>query len=330
MVIGFHNPGLSWLLLIVPILITVYVFWSQKRFGTLRFSSFQLLSGISRTSGMWRKHLLFSLRILAIIALIFALMRPQERNALQEMNAEGIDIMLIIDISGSMRATDFKPNRLEAVKKVAQTFVSQRKNDRIGLNVFARESFLQCPLTTDLDRLNEFIAGISIINEKFDGTAIGMALAGGINRLRDSEAKSKVIVLLSDGRNNAGELDPITTSELARDFGIRIYTIGAGTRGMAALPIQTVRGIQNVQVKVDVDEESLRKIASITGGKYFRATDEQSLAAIYQEISEMETTRYTVREYVQHAELFYIPVLIALGLLLIEYILERSIFRRFP
>jgi len=257
-------------------------------------------------------------------------MRPQERNALQEMNAEGIDIMLIIDISGSMRATDFKPNRLEAVKKVAQTFVSQRKNDRMGLNVFARESFMQCPLTTDLNRLNEFIASISIVNEKFDGTAIGMALAGGVNRLRDSEAKSKVMVLLSDGRNNAGELDPITTSELARDFGIRIYTIGAGTRGTAALPVQTAMGVRNVQVKVDVDEESLGKIASITGGKYFRATDERSLAEIYQEISEMETTQYSVREYVQHAELFYIPLLLAMFLLVVEYVLERSIFRRFP
>ena len=322
--------GLSWLLLIVPILVIYYLFWSQKRFGTLRYSSFQLLSGISQTSVMWRKHILYSLRILAIIALIFALMRPQKRNALQETNAEGIDIMLVIDISGSMRATDFKPNRLEAVKKVAQTFVSQRRNDRMGLNVFARESFLQCPLTTDLVRLNEFIAGINIVNEKFDGTAVGMALAGGINRLRDSDAKSKVIVLLSDGRNNAGELDPITTSELARDFGIRIYTIGAGTRGTASLPVQTALGVRNVQVRVDVDEESLQKIADITGGKYFRATDERSLAEVYQEINEMETTQYNVREYIQHAELFYLPLMIGFILLILEYILGRSIFRRFP
>lgn len=322
--------GLSWLLLLVPILVIYYLFWSQKRFGTLRYSSFQLLSGISQNSGMWRKHILYSLRILAIVALIFALMRPQKRNALQETNAEGIDIMLVIDISGSMRATDFKPNRLEAVKKVAQTFVSQRRNDRMGLNVFARESFLQCPLTTDLVRLNEFIAGINIVNEKFDGTAVGMALAGGINRLRDSDAKSKVIVLLSDGRNNAGELDPITTSELARDFGIRIYTIGAGTRGTASLPVQTALGVRNVQVRVDVDEESLQKIADITGGKYFRATDERSLAEVYQEINEMETTQYNVREYVQHAELFYLPLMIGFILLILEYILGRSIFRRFP
>jgi len=328
--ITFQNTGLVWLFVIVPILILIYVFWSRQRFGTLRFSSFQLFEGIARNTGMWRKHVLFSIRILALSAIIIALMRPQERNALQEMNAEGIDIMLVIDISGSMKAMDFKPNRLEAVKKVAQTFVSKRQNDRIGLNVFARESFLQCPLTTDLNRLNEFIGEIDIVNEKYDGTAIGMALAGAVNRLRDSDAKSKVIVLLSDGRNNSGELDPITTSELARDFGIRIYTIGAGKRGTAAMPVQTVIGVRKVQVKVDVDEETLTRIADITGGKYFRATDEESLAAVYQEISEMETTEYNVREYVQHIELFYYPLLLALALLVLEYILERSVFRRFP
>lgn len=330
MIIAFQHPGLIWLFILIPILLAVYVLWSRKRFGTLRFSSFYLFEGLSSSTGMWRKHVLFGLRLLTLSALILALMRPQERNALQEMNAEGIDIMLVIDISGSMKAMDFKPNRLEAVKKVAQTFVTQRQNDRIGLNVFARESFMQCPLTTDLNRLNEFIGDIAIVNEKFDGTAIGMALAGAINRLRESDAKSKVIVLLSDGRNNAGELDPITTSELARDFGIRIYTIGAGKRGTAAMPVQTVIGVRQVQVKVDVDEETLTRIADITGGQFFRATDEKSLAAVYQEISEMETTKYSVREYVQHAELFFYPLLLALALLVLEYVLERSIFRRFP
>jgi len=328
--VAFQNPGLIWLFLLLPILVLVYIFYTQKRFGTLRFSSLQLFEGLSHGSGMWRKHVLFGIRLFVVSTIILALMRPQERNALQEINAEGIDIMMVIDISGSMRAMDFKPNRLEAVKRVAQTFVSQRVNDRMGLNVFARESFMQCPLTTDLERLNEFIGSIEIVNEKFDGTAIGMAIAGAVNRLRDSDAKSKVIVLLSDGRNNAGELDPITTSELAKDFGIRIYTIGAGKRGTAAMPVQTVIGVRNVQVQVDIDEETLTRIADITGGKYFRATDEESLAEIYKEISEMETTEYCVKEYVQHAELFYYPLLAALFLLVLEYILERSIFRRFP
>lgn len=330
MTIAFKYPALSWLLLLVPILAAVYVLYTRKHFGTLRFSSFLLMHGIMQNSGMWRRHFLFGLRLLTIAAIIVALMRPQERNALQEMNAEGIDIMLVIDISGSMKAMDFKPNRLEAVKKVAQDFVLQRQSDRIGLNVFARESFLQCPLTTDLNRLNEFIGAVTIVHEKYDGTAIGMALAGAVNRLRDSEAESKVIVLLSDGRNNAGELDPITTSELAAEFGIRIYTIGAGKRGTAAMPVQTVIGTRQMQVEVDIDEETLSRIADITGGKYFRATDEQSLAQIYAEISEMETTEYEVREYVQHAELFYYPLLLALGLLMLEYLLERSFFRRFP
>jgi len=329
-IIAFQNPALIWTLLGIPLLVALYIFWSQKRFGTLRFSSIRLFEDLSVSSGMWRRHVLFALRLLALVAIILAVMRPQERNALKEVKAEGIDILMVIDISGSMKATDFKPNRLEAVKKVAQEFVSQRPNDRIGLNVFARESFLQCPLTTDLARLNEFIASIKIVNEKYDGTAIGMALAGAINRLRDSDAKSKVIVLLSDGRNNAGELDPITTSELARDFGIRIYTIGAGTRGTASLPVQTAIGVRNMQVQVDVDEETLGKIASITSGKYFRATDEQSLADIYREISEMETTEYNVREYVQHAELFYYPLFLALFILFLEFLLEKTIFRRFP
>jgi len=328
--LAFQNTWVVWFFLCIPLLIAVYSLYTRKRFGTLRFSSLSMFEGIAKTTGMWRKHLLFILRILALSAIILALMRPQERNAVQEVNAEGIDIMMVIDISGSMRAMDFKPNRLEAVKLVAQDFVSNRTNDRIGLNVFARESFMQCPLTTDLDRLNEFIAGIEIVNEKFDGTAVGMALAGAINRLRDSDAESKVIVLLSDGRNNAGELDPITTSNLAKEFDIRIYTIGAGTRGTAAMPVQTVIGMRKVQVQVDVDEETLQKIADVTGGKYFRATDEKSLAAIYQEISEMETTEYSVREYVQHAELFYVPLLIGLIFILLEFILERLIFRRFP
>ncbi|NQV15444.1 VWA domain-containing protein [bacterium] len=330
MIIAFENSGLVWLLILIPALIAVYVFWSRQRFGSLRFSSLQLFNGISHSTGLWRRYILFGLRLLALSAIILALMQPRERSALQEINAEGIDIMLAIDISGSMRAMDFKPNRLEAVKKVAQTFVSQREFDRIGLNVFARESFLQCPLTTDLGRLSDFIASIEIVDEKFDGTAIGMALAGAVNRLRDSDAESKVIILLSDGRNNAGELDPITTSELAHDFGIRIYTIGAGTHGTAAMPVNTVLGVRQVQVQVDVDEETLKRIAEIGGGKFFRATDEKSLAAIYEEISKMETTEYSVKEYVQHAELFYYPLLMALAFLVFEYILELSIFRKFP
>jgi Ca-activated chloride channel family protein len=249
---------------------------------------------------------------------------------MQEIKAEGIDIMLLVDISGSMRATDFKPNRLEAVKVVAGNFVADRLSDRIGLNVFAAESFLQCPLTTDLQRLQEIIQSVTLIDERYDGTAIGLALAGGINRLRESDAKSRVMVLLSDGRNNAGELDPLTAAEMAKQFGIRIYTIGAGTRGSASIPVNTPLGTRTMQVQVDVDEETLEAIAESTGGRYYRATDETSLAEIYAEISQLETTEFEVNEYVRQRERFMWPLLLGLIFLTLEIVLDKTILRRFP
>lgn len=330
MAISFAQPAFLWLLLLIPVILIYYVLIGRKRFGTLRYSSLALFKDLQPHNLAWQKHLLVGIRLLALILLVIALARPQERNVLEDINAEGIDIMLLVDISGSMRATDFKPNRLEAVKLVAESFVTGRSTDRIGLNVFAAESFLQCPLTTDLERLKEFIRGITIINERYDGTAIGLALAGGINRLRDSEAESRVIILLSDGRNNAGELDPITAAQMANEFGIKIYTIGAGTRGTASIPVTTALGVRNMQVQVDVDEKTLREIAQITDGRYFRAIDENSLADIYAEISRMETTEYEVREYVQHRELFMIPLLIALLLASLEFLLDKTLLRRFP
>jgi len=326
----FAYPHRLWLLLLIPGLLLFYWRIGRQRFGTLRYSSLKLLHGLPVRGSLWQRHLLIGLRLLVIAAVILALARPQERNVLQEIKAEGIDIMLIIDISGSMRATDFKPNRLEAVKQVAETFVSGRTSDRIGLNVFAAESFLQCPLTTDLQRLQEFIQGVQLVDERYDGTAIGLALAGGINRLRDSEAESKIIVLLSDGRNNAGELDPITAAQMANEFGIRIYTIGAGTRGTASIPVNTALGVRNMQVEVDVDEATLKQIADLTGGRYYRATDEASLAEIYAEISELETTEFDVKEYVRHRERFMWPLLIGLILLTLEIVLDRTVLRRLP
>ena len=326
----FQYPQLAWLLISIALLVAYYIIKGQRLFGSMRFSSFQLFEGLLRTKGLWRRHLSFGLRMLTLILLILALMRPQEESAQQEVNAEGIDIMMVIDISGSMRAMDFKPNRLEAVKTVAQEFVKGRPSDRIGLSVFARESFLQCPLTTDLERLNEFIGKVEIVHEKFNSTSIGLALAGAINRLRDSEAKSKVIILLSDGRNNSGELDPITAAELARDEGIRVYTIGAGKHGMAPIPVQTVIGVRKQMVQVDVDEETLTKVAEMTGGQFFRATDEHNLAAIYAEISKMETTTYEVTEYVNRAEWFHVPLLLALLVMALETLFDKLVFRRFP
>ncbi len=328
--IVFANSEFLWLLLLLPVLIINYFLRGSKRFGTLRYPSLDLVRGLLPRGAGWQRHLLFVLRCFVIFSLILALARPQARNVLQEVKAQGIDIMLLIDISGSMRATDFKPNRLEAVKAVASNFVADRISDRIGLNVFAAESYLQCPLTTDLQRLQEIIQGVDLVSEEYDGTAIGLAVAGGVNRLRDSEAKSKVIILLSDGRNNAGELDPLTAAEMAAEFGIRIYTIGAGTRGTATIPVKTPLGTRTMQVQVDIDEDTLQKIAESTGGYYFRATNETSLAEIYEEISQMETTEFEVKEYVRQRELFLWPLIAALFLLSLEIVLDRTLLRRFP
>jgi len=262
--------------------------------------------------------------------LILGMARPQLGNAEREISAEGINIMLVLDISSSMRAVDFKPNRLEAAKRVAADFVKDRISDRIGLVVFAGESFLQCPMTIDYDVLTNFIKQVEIIDERYDGTAIGMALANAINRLRDTPGKESVIILLSDGRNNAGELDPLTAANLAKTYGIKVYTIGAGKEGEALYPFDTQFGQRLMPVRVDIDEKSLREIAQMTGGKYFRAEDEQSLATIYQEISQMEKTEYQVKEYTNWRELFPWFLLPAFGLLLGERILEATILRRLP
>ncbi len=326
--------GRPWVLWLIPLLILILAFYyfrfGKKRLGTLRFSSFQLIQGFSITTGAWKRYTLFGLRLLGIILILLAIAQPQEQNTLKEVDAEGVDIILVIDISSSMRAMDFKPNRLEAVKKVAEQFVANRLTDRIGLIVFGGESFLKCPLTTDLARLQRFIKNIHIVDEKFDGTAMGLAIASGINRLRDSKAKSKIMIVLSDGKNNAGELDPITAAQLAHEFNIKIYTIGAGTKGQAMMPVKTTLGLQNMRVAVDVDEVTLKKIADETGGVYFRATDEASLARVYDQISSMEKTKYKVKEYVQYAELFYWPLLAGLWVLFLEAMLDKTIFRRYP
>ncbi|HCW77276.1 MAG TPA: aerotolerance regulator BatA [Candidatus Marinimicrobia bacterium] len=327
----FAQPWILWL--IIPILIALlffYIRFGRKKIGTLRFSAFQLIEGIPISTGAWKRYLLVAFRLLGISLILVALARPQDRNTRKEVNAEGVDIMLVLDISSSMRAMDFKPNRLEAVKKVADQFVANRLTDRIGLIVFAAESFLKCPLTTDLSRLQGFINDIVIIDEKFDGTAIGLAIASGVNRLRDSQAKSKVMIVLSDGKNNAGELDPITAAQIAKDYNIKIYTIGAGTNGQALMPVKTAMGMQNMRVQVDVDEKTLQNIAETTGGIYFRATNEATLARIYDQISQMEKTQYQVKEYVQYAELFYWPLLAGLLFLSLESILDKTLFRRYP
>ena len=266
-----------------------------------------------------------------MILIIIALARPRLINTMQKSKTEIVDILLVIDQSSSMLAQDFKPDRLGAVKDVAKKFIKDRGGDRLGIIVFAGESYIQCPLTRDIDVLTKFVDQITIVEKEYDGTAIGMAIANAINRLRDSKAKSKTIILLSDGSNNQGELDPITAAELASKFDIKIYTIAAGTRGLAPYPITDMWGRQVLQnVQVDVDEETLVEISKITNGMFFRATDNASLLKIYKEIDILERTEIEVIEYQNYSELyswFVIPaVYVSMFLIFISSIILNKVF----
>jgi len=267
--------------------------------------------------------------VLAIGLVVIALARPQNINSWEETETEGIEIIMALDVSGSMLAQDLKPDRLEAAKKVAAEFITDREKDNIGLVIFAGESFTQCPLTTDhgvlLNLLNEVKYGMIE-----DGTAIGLGLANGVNRLKDSQAKSKVIILLTDGTNNRGQIAPLTAAELAKTYGIRVYTIGAGTRGTAPTPVMTPYGQRIQNMPVDIDERTLTEIAAITGGEYFRATDNESLRDIYSQIDQMEKTLIRMNQVTKKQELYLPFALLALGLVLVELILRRTLLRNIP
>jgi Ca-activated chloride channel family protein len=277
------------------------------------------------------RHLLFSIRLLAIVFFILAMARPQSGSKEQEVTTEGIDIILTLDISSSMLAEDFKPkNRLEVAKIVAKDFVVGRKNDRIGMVVFAGESYTQCPLTLDYGVLLNFIEDVQIGLIE-DGTAIGLALANAVNRLRDSKAKSKVIILLTDGRNNAGELHPLSAAQVAQAMSVRVYTVGAGSRGTALYPIHDpIFGKRYQRLQVEIDEELLQEIARMTGGKYFRAVDRKSLEEVFLEIGELEKTKIEVKEFTRYEELF--PLYLILGLIFfsLEIILANTKFKKIP
>lgn len=324
--IAFANPKLLWGLLVIPAAILWYVFRHKKQEASLRFSD---MNGFDKLPKSWRvyaRHLLFVLQMAALALLIVALARPQSTSNSQTSNIEGIDIILAQDVSGSMLARDLKPDRLEASKKMAAEFVEGRPTDRMGLVVFAGESFTQVPLTTDhavmLNMLQELRSGIIE-----DGTAIGDGLATAINRLKDSEAVSKVIILLTDGMNNSGSVDPYTAAELAKLYGIRVYTIGVGSYGTAPFPVQTMFGIQYQQMRVEIDERLLTTIANSSGGKYFRATSNQKLSEIYDEIDQLERSKIEVTEFRHVHEEFYPLVALALALLLLEFILRLTVFR---
>ena len=315
------------LLTIVSIAFIIYfLFKKRKQFTAISFSSTKILSQKSNYKKRIIRLPLF-LRIIASIFIIFALSRPQSTNNWQENTTEGIDVIMAIDISGSMLAEDLKPNRLEAAKNVAIDFISNRSNDRIGLVVFSGESFTQCPLTTDQTVLVNLFKDIKS-GMVDDGTALGMGIATSVNRLKESDAKSKVIVLVTDGVNNSGEIAPLTAAELCKSFGIRIYTIGIGTLGLAPYPFQTPFGIQYQDVEVKIDEKTLQDIAMITKGKFFRATNNSSLKKIYDEIDLLEKSKIKVTEFSKKKEEFRLFLYVPFLLLIVSYILENTILKR--
>ena len=325
----FGQPYYLFFLLLLPILIIWYFKKGQYQEATVRFSNLDLIpESVIRNGKMKSLFFIFG-RLAIILLIILALARPRLSDTIRKTKTEIIDILLVIDQSSSMLAQDFKPNRLEAAKDVAKTFIKEREGDRLGIIVFAGESYIQCPLTSDIDVLLEFTDEIAIIDREHDGTAIGMAIANSINRLRESEAKSKTIILLSDGSNNQGELEPVTAAELAEKFDIKIYTVAAGTRGLAPYPVTDAWGRQVIQkVQVDVDEESLKEIADITGGQFFRATDNESLKKVYEEIDALERTEIEVNEYQNYTELYSWFTIPAAFASLFFIFISRGIFHK--
>lgn len=326
----FANPHLLWLLLVLLPAAALYVYRCRKGGAAIRISTVAGTEGIPRTAKYYLRHIPFILECLGVALLVVALARPQSSEYGSTSRTEGIDIVLAIDVSGSMLARDLKPDRITAAKEVAAKFINDRINDRIGLVIFAGESFTQSPLTTDKSTLLNLLsqARIGIVS---DGTAIGSGLATAVNRLRESDAKSKVIILLTDGVNNAGQIMPVTAAELAANYGIKVYTVGVGTVGMAPYPTMDVWGnITFRPAKVEIDEEVLTQISSQTGGEYFRATDNRSLAEIYDHINKLETTEIESNDYTRYTELFGTFALGALGLLALGFLLQALWLRRLP
>lgn len=324
---GFAYPFVLLLLFAIP-----FIFWYLRKKGEGRAAIQYSKAGEAAKFKDIRSRLSDLpkyLDIAALALLIIALARPQTELSEESVYAEGIDICVVLDVSGSMLAKDFEPNRLEAAKVITREFISGRDNDRIGLVIFAKEAFTQCPLTVDH---NAVVSLLDEIQSGFleDGTAIGNALASGVNRLKDSESKSKVIILLTDGVNNAGEIDPNSAAEIAGQFGVRVYTVGVGTMGEAPYDIPGPFGMQRQMVPVEIDEPLLQKIATGTGGKYFRATDNQKLESIYQEIDRLERTRIEVSSFKRKSEKFIFFVSAGLVLLLLSRLLGFTWLRRLP
>jgi len=325
--IVFASPGFLYFLALLPVMIVLYILRYRKPNAALNVSSAEQFNAFPAVSfRIYMRHVLFALRVLSVGLLIIILARPQSTNSYQDVTTEGIDIILTLDISGSMLARDFKPDRLEASKNVATEFITARPYDRIGLVVFSGESFTQCPLTTDhavlINLLREVKSGIIE-----DGTAIGEGLATAVNRIRDAKGRSRVVILLTDGINNRGIIAPLTAAEIAKTFGVRVYTIGVGTMGVAPMPVRTPFGIRYEDMPVEIDEDILRNIASVTGGSYFRATDNNKLSQIYSEIDKMEKSRLEVRHFRVREEKFFIPAVIVTVIFILEFLLRNLVLK---
>lgn len=327
--VSFKYPFVLYFLTILPVMVVWYWRKHKKSTPDITYSSLQVFANIKPTLRERLFHLPALLRTIAVGLLIIAVARPQSFSTGENVYTEGIDVAILLDISGSMLAEDFKPNRLEAAKNVIDEFVQGRTSDKIGLVVFASESFTQCPLTIDYSVLRNLLGEIKS-GMIADGTAIGTAIANGVNRLKDSDSKSKILILLTDGVNNSGEIDPITAAQIAAKFGIRIYTVGVGTQGEAPYPFKTPFGKRYQMVPVEIDEDILQQVADITDGMYFRATDNNKLAEIYERIDKLEKTRVEITSYRNAQELFYNWAGIGFIFLLIEMGMVRVFLRKLP
>src|ERR1700751_4098910 len=329
--VTFADKDFFWLFLLLPVMIGWYIFKLKTQEAEIQYSSLSNLGNIKSSLKANLRHLIFFFRIIVVSMLILVLARPQSRSSWKDVKTEGIDIVLSLDISYSMLAKDFKPNRLEAAKEVAKEFIDIRTNDRIGLVIFGGEAFTQCPLTTDHTVIKNLFEDVNA-GMLAQGTAIGLGIADAVARVKDSKAKSKVVILLSDGVNNVGEIAPLTAADIAKTFGVRVYTIGVGTKGKALTPVAMFPNgqMEYDYVDVDIDENTMTKIAEETGGKYFRATDNESLRTVYKEIDKMEKTIISEKSFSNKSEHF-LPFAIAAALfLLLEFVIKKTVIRSLP
>lgn len=330
----FANKEYFFLLLLLIPYILWYLLYRKKNEPTLRMSDTNVFRYMPKSWKVVFMPIQFILRLLVFVLIVVILARPQTQNSWKNQSIEGIDIMLAMDVSTSMLAEDLRPNRIEAAKQVAAEFIAGRPNDNIGLTIFAGEAFTQCPMTTDhasllslLQNVRTDIAARGLIQ---DGTAIGMGLANAVSRLKDSKAKSKVVILLTDGSNNSGDLSPMTSAEIARSLGIRVYTIGVGTNGVASYPMAVAGGVQYVKLPVEIDSKTLSGIASITDGDFYRATNTRELHAIYKEIDQLEKSKLNVTKFSKKYDAYQPFAALAVLLLTLEVLLRITIFRRIP